>query len=153
MTEATVRSSIKTLLDGVSNVGNVIDVDLFARDWDVFLDRAKVTIGSVDQIRTFTIACEAIARTGLVQAGVRSQHNVNNYQYKIRGYQSFDYETTTEKTFLIVVLAVMDALDSGIVSGAIFNAELAQLDTYVPRLFGGVLCHYAEITQVVMEQI
>ena len=153
MSEATVRASIKTLLDGVSNVGSVYDLEPFAATWDVILDRFKVTIGSVDQIRGFTISCEAIERRGLVSAGTRDQHNVNHYTYKIRGYQGLDSDTSTEKTFLIVVEAVMDALDGGIVSGAVFNAELAQLTSYTASVFGGVLCHHAQITQVVMEQI
>ncbi len=153
MSEATVRASIKTLVDGVSNIGNVFDLEPFAVPWDVFLDKFKATISSVDQIRGWTISCEAIERTGLVAAGTRNQHNVDNYTYKIRGYQSLDSDTSTEKTFLIVAVAVMNALDGGIVSGPVYNAELAQLTAYVPRMFGGVLCHYAEITQVVMEQI
>ena len=153
MSEATVRASIKTLVDGVSNIGSVYDLEPFASTWDVFLDRFKVTISTVEMIRGWTISCEAIERSGLVSAGTRAQHNVNNYTYKIRGYQGFNYDTSTEKTFLIVALAVMDVLDGGIVSGAVFNADLAQLNPYAPRVFGGVLCHYAEITQVVMEQI
>lgn len=153
MSETTVRASINTLVSAVSNIGKVYDLEPFADTWDVFLDRFKTTISSVDMIRGWTISCQSIARQGQVASGVRNTANVNQYEYVIRGYQGFDYATSTEKTFLTLTLAVMDALDSGIVSGAVFNANLAQLPIYEPRVFGSVLCHYAEIRQTVWEQI
>jgi len=151
--EATVRASIKALVEGVADVGNVYDLAPFASTWDVFIDRFKVTLNSVDMIRGFSISCVSILPEGFVATGLRQTGNKAIYTYKIRGYQGFDFETSTEKTFLIVVLAVMAALDGGIVTGDVQTANLAQLDPYQPRLFGGVLCHYAEITQVVTETI
>ena len=153
MSEATVRASIKTLVSGVANAGEVYDLEPFADTWDGFLDRFKTNIGGSFVIRGWSISCEAVARQGQVASGVRNTANVSQYEYRVRGYQSFDYENATEKTFLTLALAVMDALDSGIVSGGIFNANLAQLTAYEPRTFGGVLCHYAEIQQTVWEQI
>ena len=153
MSEATVRAAINTLVSGVANTGNVYDLEPFASNWDIFLDRFKATISSVDMVRGFTISCEAINSERMVAAGARNSIVRYAYTYRIRGYQGFDYDTSTEKAFLIVVLAVMAALDGGIVSGDIYNAELAQLEIYQPRSFGGLLCHYAEITQVVYEQI
>jgi len=153
MSEATIRASIKTLIDGVSNIGKTYDLEPFAATWDVFLDRFKTTISSVDMIRGWTISCEAINAEGMVVAGARDTINRYQYTYKIRGYQGLDYDTSTEKNFLVVVLAVMAALDGGIVSGDVYNAQLAQLEVYQPRTFGSVLAHYAEITQIVWEQI
>jgi hypothetical protein len=153
LSEATVRASIKTLIEGVANAGLVYDLEPFASDWDVFISRFKTTISSVDMIRGWTISCEAIPAQGFVATGARNTGNQYLYEYHIRGYQSFDYETETEKAFLAIVLDVMAALNGGIVSGTVFNADLAQLTSYTPRTFGGVLCHVAEITQIVREQI
>ncbi len=153
MTETTVRASIKTILEAVSDIGIVYDKEAFASTWDVFLDRFKTTISSVDMVRGWTISCEAIPAVGFVATGLRDTGNQYNYEYHIRGFQSFDFETSTEKTFLTLAIAVMAALNAGIVSGTVFDADLAQLTTYVPRVFGGVLCHVAEITQIVREQI
>lgn len=153
MSEATVRASLKTILESVSNVGIVYDLEPFADTWDVFISRFKTTVSSVDMIRGWTISCEAIPAQGFVATGARDTGNEYDYEYHIRGYQGFDFETNTEKAFLLIVLAVMAALNGGIVSGTVFNADLAQLTSYVPRVFGGVLCHVAEITQVVREQI
>jgi len=153
MSEATVRASIVALVDGVTNSGNIYDREPLTSTWDAFLDYFKVTISDVAQIRGFTVSCEQIERQGLVSAGARNTGNQARYTYRIRGYQSLNYVNDTENTFMAIVLAVMDALDGGIVSGDVFNAVLAQLSTYTPRMFGGTLCHYAEIEQVVMEQI
>jgi hypothetical protein len=153
LSEATVRASIKTLIEGVANSGLVYDLEPFAAEWDIFISRFKTTIGSVDMIRGWTISCEAIPAQGFVATGARNTGNQYFYEYHIRGYQSFDYETETEKVFLAIVLDVMSALNGGIVSGTVFNADLAQLTSYAPRVFGGVLCHVAEITQIVREQV
>ena len=153
MSEATVRASLKTLLEGVSDIGIVYDLEPFASTWDVFLDKFKTTISSVDMIRGWTISCEAIQRVGFTASGLRNTSNQNLYEYHIRGYQGFNETTSTEKIFLTLTLAVMDALDGGIVSGNVWNADLAQLTSYTPRVFGGVLCHVSEITQIVREII
>ena len=153
MSEATVRASIKTLVEGVTDIGIVYDLQPIATTWDVLLDRFKTTISSVEMIRAWTISCEAIERQGFVASGARNTGNINIYQYKVRGYTSMNFATSTEKAFLIVALAVMDALDGGIVSGNVYNADLAQLTSYQPDMLGGVLCHVAEITQIVREQI
>jgi len=153
MSEATVRASIKTLIESVSNVGLVYDLEPFADSWDVFITRFKTTISTVDMIRGWTISCEAIPAQGFVATGLRNTGNQYFYDYKIRGYQSFNFEISTEKTFLTLAIAVMAALNSGIVSGTVFNADLAQLTSYTPRMFDGVLCHVVEITQIVKEQI
>lgn len=153
MSEATVRSSIKTLIESVSNVGLVYDNQPFADTWDLFITRFKTTISSVDMIRGWTISCEAIPAIGFVASGGRNTGNQYTYEYHIRGYQSFNFDTDTENTFLAIAIEVMAALNGGIVSGTVFNAGLAQLTSYTPRLFDGVLCHVAEIVQMVKEQI
>lgn len=153
MSEATVRASIKTLIESVSNVGLVYDLEAFSAEWDIFISRYKTTISSVDMIRAWTISCEAIQARGFVAAGSRNTGNEYDYEYHIRGYQSYNYDTSTEKTFLLIALEVMAALNGGIVSGTVFNADLAQLTSYVPKILGGTLCHVAEITQIVREQI
>jgi len=153
MSETTVRASIKTLIESVSNVGLVYDNEPFADSWDVFISRFNTVILGVDMIRGWTISCEAIPAQGFVATGSRDTGNEYDYEYHIRGYQGFDYEADTENTFLLIALAIMAALNGGIVGGTVFNADLAQLTSYTPRVFGGVLCHVAEITQIVREQI
>lgn len=153
MSEATVRAGIKTLIESVSNVGEVYDHEPFAATWDEFVEQFKCRVLGREQIRAFTISCEAIPRERLSVASTRSSHNQARLTYKIRGYCGFSEEHSTETEFLGVVIAVLNKLDTGIVTGNAYNAPIAQLDSYVPRTFGGVLCHYAEITQEVIEVI
>lgn len=153
MSEATVRASIKTLVEAVSNVGEVYDHEPFAADWREYVDQFKCNVLGRDQIRAFTISMEATPRERLAVAGARNTHNQARHTYKIRGYCGFNEDCDTENEFLTVVIAVLAKLDTGIVTGNAYNAPIAQLDTYVPRTFGGVLCHFAEITQEVIEII
>lgn len=152
MSEATVRAAIVTLVEGISNVGNVYNREPLTTNWDTFLDKFKVTISSVDQIRGFTVSCEAIPSEGFIAAGARDTGLIDNYQFVIRGYCSLNFDNATETDFLAVCLNVRDALNGGIISGSVFNADPAQITAYVPRLLGSVLCHYCEITQIVREK-
>ena len=153
MSEATVRASIKTLVESVPNIGLVYNREPLVNTWDQFLVFFKTTISGVDMIRGWTVSCEAIPAQGFVATGTRDTGNQYAYEYHIRGYQSFNYDTDTENVFLALAIAVMSVLNGGIVGGTVFNADLAQLTSYTPRVFDGVLCHVAEITQLVKEQI
>ena len=153
MSEATVRASIKTLIEAVDNVGMVYDREPFTNSWANFVEQFKCNVLGREQIRAFTISCETIPRERLTVASARNSHNQGRLTYKIRGYCGFNYECDTENEFLGVVIAVLDKLDTGIVTGNAYNAPVAQLDSYVPRTFDGILCHYAEITQEVIEVI
>jgi len=153
MSEATVRASIVTLVEAVTDIGKVYNRQPSITTWDKFLTFFKTRIGKVDYIRGWTVSCEAIAREGLILGGARDSIRQAHYTYKIRGYHTVNHDKNTENTMLLLALAVMDALDGGIVSGNVYTAELAQLPTYQHRFFGDILCHYAEITQVVTEQL
>ena len=127
MSESTVRASIKTILESVSDIGLVYNREAYSSEYDIFIDRFKTTISSVDMIRAWTISCEAIPAIGFVATGSRDTGNEYDYEYHIRGYQSFDFGTDTENTFLTLAIAVMAALNGGTVSGTVFNADLGQL--------------------------
>lgn len=152
MSEATIRAAIKTIVESVDDVGVVLNREPWAATWDVFLDRLKTAIGGSDTIRGFAVSCEQISQDGFITNGVRATANSRHHTFKIRGFAAVDYDNSSETVFLAVVIAVMDALDAGtssLVAGDVIDAGLSQLDSYAPRVFGGVLCHYAEITQVV----
>jgi len=147
--EAIIRSEIEDIINGISDAGNIYSLSPFDDTWDVFLDFFKATISGVGMIRCWIISCEMIETEKMVMTGVRNTGNRARYIYKIRGYQSFNYNTSTEKAFLLIALAILAALNSGIVNLAnVYDAELAQLN-YQPGTFGNVLAHQAEITQVV----
>jgi hypothetical protein len=149
MSEATVRGLVKTVVEGVTNVGLVHDYQRLATDFTVLLDRFKTTISGQEQIRGWTISLEAAPGERMTFGAVQ-----RTYQYKIRGYFGLKDSSATEKSALLVVFAVMDALDvdTTIRPGAGgTTASPCSLEVYEPRMFGSMLCHYAEITQLIRE--
>lgn len=152
MSEATVRASLKTILQAVSNIGQVHDYVRFASDWTAYLGLFKTTISGSDVIRGWTITSTAEGREGWIAGGSRDTYTAKTHTFIIRGYLGLDDSASTEKTARALVETVMDALDNGsIITGNVINASLSQLTTFEPRVFGDVLCHYAEISQQVLE--
>ena len=153
MSEATVRASIVTLIESVTDIGQVYNRQPILSEWPAFLTFFKTRVGKNDFIRGWTVSCEAIAREGLILGGARDSIRQANYTYRIRGYHSVNHELDTENVFLLLTLGLMNTLDGGIVGGNVYTAELAQLPTYQHRFFGDVLCHFAQIDQIVTEQL
>ena len=133
MSEATMRALVYGLVAGVSNVGQVHDYERWANDWTTYLDRFKTTISGSDVVRGWTITC----------AGWTQDHGVRSYIYKVRGYFGLDDSAASEKTAIGIVEDVCEALNT---SSDFDDVEAAELSIFEPRLFGSVLCHYAEIT-------
>lgn len=72
----------------------------------------------------------------------------------IRGYWGLDDSAATEKAALAKGIAVVDALDGDdTLHNAQYEATLASIERFEPRLFGSVLCHYTEITLSVTEMV
>lgn len=133
MTETTIRALVYGLVNGVSNVGQVHDYERWANDWSKFLDRFKTSISGDDIIRGWTVSC----------AGWTQDHEARRYTYKIRGYFGLDDSAASEKTALGIVEDVCEALNT---STDFDDNETAELTVFEARLFGSILCHYAEIT-------
>jgi len=56
MSEATIRARIKTILEGISDIGVVHDYERTTADWSKYLELFKTTISGTDQIRGVQIA-------------------------------------------------------------------------------------------------
>ena len=158
MSEATTRAYIESVVEGVSNVGSVHDYQRWAVKWPDFLSRFKVEIGGSDVIRGWTIALQSFTSEYLIYPNDDGNNIViRDYVYKIRGYFGLDDAAASEKTAMAVVEDVIEALDADTTLHAQTEfwdeTSPAHLDTFEPRMFGSVLCHYAEITQHVKEEI
>lgn len=147
MSEAAVRARIKTRIETVDNIGVLYDHEPFAATWDEYIGQFKCYILGREQIRGFTITCDVLPRERLTMGG----YNQARYNYTINGYCGISTDSDTENEFFGVANSVASSLNTGIVSGNVYSAPPAQIAAYVPRIFGGVLCHYAEITQEVIE--
>ena len=144
--ESTIRANIKTAIQTVTNVGVVYDYLRFASIWNDFLDLFKTTISGSDVIRGWHFTCNglnpAVERETFGDTGLLTR----NYQYKVLGYAGLDDSAATEKTFFAITELVLEALSNHIVGG---EDNIPTLTTFEPRTFGGVVCHFAEITMTV----
>jgi len=146
MNEAAQRAAIKTILEGVTDVGNVHDYERWAPDWSSYLDLFKTTIGGTDQIRGWTITNERMPSRQVHDSGHR-----RDYVWVLRGVMGLDDSAATEKTFRALAEDVIEEFEvdrtlSGVITNGAFAADgWPSLAVFEPRLFGTVLCHYAEI--------
>lgn len=146
MAESTVRTAIYNAIDGISNHGAIHDYTRWHPIYADFLSLFKVTIGGTAQIRGWMVSLTEINQ-------VQDDHTGNierTYTYRINGYMGLDDSAATEKTFVALVETLINALDDDSTLEAYLYHPPANgvIDTWN---FGGVLCHHAQITQIVTE--
>jgi len=151
MTEATIRANIKTLLEAVTNVGQVHDYERWASTYDVFLDRFKYDVGAQTQIRGWTITCTGMELENRPFQDASDPTDAMfylTYPYIIRGYFGVDDSEATEKSALLIVIEVLQALIEGrdSLGAGVQYVTMPVLDIYEYRVFGSALVHYAEIS-------
>lgn len=148
MAETTVRTAIYNALDGIANHGMIYDYTRWVADYTAFLTLFKTTIGGVDQIRGWMISLAEINQeqndfTGAIW---------RTYTYRVNGYMGLDDSAATEKTFVALVETLVNAIDDDATLEAYLYHPPANvlIDTWN---FAGVLCHHAQITQIVREEV
>ena len=154
MSETALRGTLKTTIQGLTDEGVVHDYERWtAGDWAAFLALFKTTIESEDYIRGWTITMEAMPQVRH-EMGDGGGIKLRAYNHRIRMYWGLDNSAASEKSAVAMAIAAVEALDaSGTLhgGGTYYDADPASLETFEPRLFGGTLCHYAEILQVTYE--
>lgn len=147
MSEATIREQIYTILSGLTDIGKVYDYERWAVDWATFINLFKTRVGTTDQIRGWEINRKAVKGKTSAFETEESTHS-----YVIRGYLGLNDANETEKTFNGLVEAVRDAFrDHPTLNAAAEYHGGIQAEVIEPRMFGGVLCHYAELVLEVSE--
>lgn len=148
MSQATCLAQVKSILEGVTDKGIVHDYSRWARDWGNFLDLFKVS-SPTDQIRGWEIT-----RTSTPEVTETSRTNKQTHSFTIRGYMSLDDSAATEKVFQALVESVADAFrNKPDLNGVALNVSPLQRDVVDFRMFGSVLCHFAECTLNVEEEV
>lgn len=148
MGEATIRTAIYNILNGVTDIGKVYDYERWAADWTTFINLFKTTIGGVDQIRGWEIGRRS-APEKLFTMGL----NLRDHVYVLRGYMGVNDSNATEKTFNNLIESIADAFRSNDrLNDAAESHDLIQADIIEFRVFGGVLCHYAELSLITHEE-
>jgi hypothetical protein len=150
MSESAVRGVIKTTIQALDNEGQVHDYERWANDWDAYLALYKTTIGGADYIRGWTITCEAMPTTLHQTNGVK----IREYRHRVRMYWGLDDSAASEKAAFAKCEELCNALDDSALHGdGYYLADPASLEIFENRVFGSVLCHYAEIQQSTYEVV
>lgn len=147
--ETTIRARIKTVLEAVTDIGQVHDYERWVDGWDALLETFKTQVGDRDQIRGWIITLVRMKPEIIgFQGGGITGTLLATYTYLVRGFLGVDDANATEKTMTALALAAAWALenDATLRSEALEKEEPVVselLQDY--RMFGGVLCHYVEM--------
>ncbi len=151
MSEAAIRAQIKTILEGVPNIGIVHDYERWAVDWNVFINLFKTTVGGTDQIRGWEIGRRS-AKENQVAIGGQGG-NERRHSFIIRGYLGLNDSAATEKTFNDLIEAIAAVFRyNWTINDTALNHEWVQAEVIEIRMFGSVLCHYCELILPVCEE-
>ncbi len=153
MPEATIRTAIYTILNAVTDVGKVYDYERWTADWTTFINFFKTTIAGVDQVRGWEIGRRSV-KEQRITLGTSSLGNEKSHGFLIRGYMRVNDAEASEKIFNALIEAIATAFRTNKnLNGMANDHDFIQGEVIEFRLFGGVLCHYAELSLTVYERI
>lgn len=153
MSESAIRAEIKNILSNVADVGKVYDYERWSADWNNFINLFKITISSIDQVRGWEIGRKAVKEEKTI-IGPVSGGNERVHTFFIKGYMSVKDATATEKTFNALIESIASAFRSNLrLNNSAQSHDYVQCEIIETRMFGGVHCHYAELTLIVTELI
>ena len=139
-------AAIKTIMLGVSGVEIVHEYQRFAADWTKFLSLFK---DSSDRINGWMITRESTPEDRDTYPTLRRQH-----RFVIRGFYGLNDAEASETTFQTLVERIQTAFDvDPVLGGTVINSEPLQVDKVDARVFGSVLCHYAELSIAAHERV
>lgn len=143
MSLATQRSAMLSILQGVTDIGVVHDYERWSNDWNRYLETFSTTIGGIKRIQGWTITRESTGETPFVQS-----QNQRGHIWVIRGYRGLDDTAGSEKSFQDLSESVCSELRRRPTLNGTAERDSGppQVRVVEHRLFGGVACHYAEIT-------
>ncbi len=153
MSESAIRGQIYAVIGAIANIGMVYDYERWAADWVAFINFFKTTIGGVDQIRGWEISRRSAAEKKIV-IGVNISSHQKTHVFLIRGYMGVNDAAATEKTFNALIEAIGAAFRyNKKLNDTAMDHDYIQAETIGFRMFGGALCHYAELSLTVYERI
>lgn len=142
MSESAIRTGIKGALAGITGVGRVHDYERWTADSAQFLalfqDAASKKIFGWE-----------ITRTGAKVEKPTQKFKVT-HAYVLKGYYAVSDAAKSEKLFNAVIEAIVSKFISNHLAGT-QGICLPQVGIIEFRMFGNVLCHYAEIRLDVAE--
>lgn len=156
MSLATIRAAVKTTLEGVSDIGNVYDYERWAKDWQTFLSLFKDANNVINGWMFSRIATPQRQAT----LGEKERAHI----FALRGIRGLKDEDATEKMFQDHIEDIVSAFDADETLGGaclsinpdwgpMSGATGLQITEVNNRVFGTVLCHFAEGRLCALETI
>lgn len=136
MTDSAVRNEIKNMLLTIPGIGKVHDYERFTVDTAKFLALFKDAVS--EKIFGWEITRESVKLERIAQ----KYKAISNYV--IKGYYALADDAGTEKTFNAVVDIIIQKFIDTQIPGT-QGQSLPQVSVLQARMFGSILCHYAEI--------
>ena len=152
MSVALIREQIKTILSAVSNTGKIHEYERFCTDWSKFLDLFK---DENEEINGWTISRKSSSQLIFAQGNdIQRIHH-----FLLTGFYGMQDEQASELSFQDVIEAIVDKFyDYDTLNDTCFSIAPnpgeqvgIQVDMIENRIFGNVLCHYAELSLYVQE--
>lgn len=143
---AEIRAQIATIMRSDAGVEIVHEYDRFAKDWSRTL---ALFSDSEGRINGWCVTRRATpSRRDNVPTGLRT------HKFLMRGFYGLQDVEATEITFQDVVERLQTAFDSNnILNGTVLDSGPLQVDVVEIRMFGNVLCHYAELSLEARERV
>jgi hypothetical protein len=149
MSYSTVSSAIDTILKSATGVvdANVYKYDRLSVHWKEYLDSFRDATNSV--IHGYTVT-----RYKIEEMPEASRENTVNSTWLIRGYYSLGSSGATEITFQGILENIRTVFrNDPRLSNTVLTCTPLQIDIFEARMFGDVLCHYAEMRLITTEQV
>src|SRR4030065_1596984 len=142
MSEATIRQQIYTILSAVSNIGRVYDYERWTSDWGRYIELFKTTVNGAAQVRGWELGRKAPI--------TEDETSVKKHTYFLRGVMGVQDAGATEKEFNTLIETVSNTFrNNKELNGAALGHDFIQVETLGTRMFGSVLCHFAELVLTV----
>lgn len=147
MSLATIRTQLKTILEGVSGIGVVHDYERHAKDWNSYLSFYKKAGTSI------------INGWQITRRSTREEEHAASQTYRfhtmvIKGFYSLDDSAASEKTFQDLVESICTAVrEDADLGGAAFHVTPPTVTVVEQRMFGDVLVHFCEINVQAEEDV
>jgi hypothetical protein len=151
MSAATIRSALKSIILTIDDTGAVYDYSRWTSTWDGFLDLFRISIAGDMVVRGWEIEYRGFTPGGPEELDfvfMRQHH------FFISGYLQVNDAAESEKAAAALAEELCDALDAnaGLHGGDYYDTSAATL-ALLYREFSGVLCHQAQISINVTEQV
>ena len=146
MSLSTVRAEVKSILEGITGIGEVLDYERYAKDWSTYKSLFKEG-AHVNFIQIQRPSFERIVHGS--DATERVTHN-----FLLKGGYSLNDELATEKTFQDLVESICQVFrDKPDLNDVAEVVKYPIIGRIYNGMFGNVLCHICEIEVSIRERI